>query len=83
MGKEYQLHPTRTGPPKRIKEEADVKTEVTGKPPETPRQDSVSGSKEADRPHATHQECQCNPPRKSEEVQSAKVQTADETHRIH
>ena len=68
----YQLHLTRTGPPKRTKEEADVKTEVTGTPSETPRQDSVSKSREADRPNATHQKCRCNPPNIRRRDKSAK-----------
>jgi len=33
-GEKIPLHLTRTGPPKQTKEEADVKTEVTGKPPQ-------------------------------------------------
>jgi len=57
---------------KRIKKEADVRTEVTGRPPETPRQDNVSKSREADRPHATHQKCRCNPPKIRRRDKSAK-----------
>jgi len=61
-GEKIPLHLTRTGPPKQTKKEANVKTEVTGKPPQNPRQNSVSISREANGPPATHQKCQCNPP---------------------
>ena len=71
-GEKIPLHLTRTGPPKQTKKEANVKTEVTGKPPETPRQDSVSKSRKADRPHVTHQKCRCNPPKIQRRDKSAK-----------
>jgi len=62
-GEKIPLHLTRTGPPKQTKEEADIKTEVTGKPPQNPRQNSVSISREADGPPVTHQKCRYNPPK--------------------